>query len=440
MKIVNYSEKSIALFGDTKAIKEHLKGLNGRFNPFLKQDNQTLAGWIFSKNKESDLIKLLESLDLLNSDSKQAEISEQTSEQISEIKEIVKPDQPVKVEPVKVETKKAVKNTNIKFNWQSYFKLKVNKLVPVFECLYFDVENQRVIHTNLENFVIVPFWEDLKVNQSCCINFNNLKAVKDLQSIEVIESVALVNEFIKLTVESPEDFPKLPTFKIDEEIKIIDFNVVKKGLYSLSKDEYRPAMNGVYFHQNKIVTTNGHTLYIANLNQNKELEKGYILNAEACKLITKDCSILFGLTNSIIKFEDYEIITKNIDERFPDYENCIPLDNPIKFDFNKFDLISTITKVLPFANKQIARIKFEVKENVCTLSAEDLDLKKEISLSINCKANEAIIFGMNGKTLIDVLKNIESNTVDFYASAPHRPFLIREEKATHLIMPIILNN
>lgn len=58
LEIVDYSEKAIAVFGDTKAIKEQLKELGGRFNPSLNYNGEKRAGWIFSK-KQADKAKEL---------------------------------------------------------------------------------------------------------------------------------------------------------------------------------------------------------------------------------------------------------------------------------------------------------------------------------------------------------------------------------------------
>lgn len=58
IEIVDYSEKAIAVFGDTKAIKEQLKELGGRFNPALNYNGEKRAGWIFSK-KQADKVKEL---------------------------------------------------------------------------------------------------------------------------------------------------------------------------------------------------------------------------------------------------------------------------------------------------------------------------------------------------------------------------------------------
>ena len=58
LEIVDYSEKAIAVFGDTKAIKEQLKELGGRFNPSLNYNGEKRAGWIFSK-KQADKVREL---------------------------------------------------------------------------------------------------------------------------------------------------------------------------------------------------------------------------------------------------------------------------------------------------------------------------------------------------------------------------------------------
>ena len=57
--IVNYSEKALAVFGDTRPIKDQLRAIGGRFNPKLTHNNEKRAGWIFSKSKEQEIRNLL---------------------------------------------------------------------------------------------------------------------------------------------------------------------------------------------------------------------------------------------------------------------------------------------------------------------------------------------------------------------------------------------
>ena len=58
-QIVDYSDKAVAVFGDTKAIKDKLRALGGRFNMYLTLNGQRSAGWIFQKSKVQELRTLL---------------------------------------------------------------------------------------------------------------------------------------------------------------------------------------------------------------------------------------------------------------------------------------------------------------------------------------------------------------------------------------------
>ncbi len=54
-EIVDYSPKAIALFGDTKSIKDLLKAIGGKFNPRLTHNGEKKAGWIFQQSKRDEL-------------------------------------------------------------------------------------------------------------------------------------------------------------------------------------------------------------------------------------------------------------------------------------------------------------------------------------------------------------------------------------------------
>lgn len=56
LRMVDYSEKAVAVVGDTKAVKDLLKSMGGRFNSRLSCG----AGWIFSKKKADELKAVLE--------------------------------------------------------------------------------------------------------------------------------------------------------------------------------------------------------------------------------------------------------------------------------------------------------------------------------------------------------------------------------------------
>lgn len=58
LEIVDYSEKAVAVFGETMGIKEQLKALGGKFNPSLRYGNGKRAGWVFPKARREELERL----------------------------------------------------------------------------------------------------------------------------------------------------------------------------------------------------------------------------------------------------------------------------------------------------------------------------------------------------------------------------------------------
>lgn len=84
LEIVDYSEKAIAVFGDTKSIKEQLKEIGGRFNPSLNYNGEKRAGWIFSKKQTDKVRELLASAKI---EEEPAEISPEAVEELPALPE-----------------------------------------------------------------------------------------------------------------------------------------------------------------------------------------------------------------------------------------------------------------------------------------------------------------------------------------------------------------
>jgi len=55
VKFVEYSDKSFAIVGETKEIKDSLKEMGGKFNSFLKCGK----GWIFSNKRKETVLSFL---------------------------------------------------------------------------------------------------------------------------------------------------------------------------------------------------------------------------------------------------------------------------------------------------------------------------------------------------------------------------------------------
>lgn len=59
LELVNYSERSFAVFGDTKPLQAQLEALGGKFNRWLKRDGTPTPGYIFSINRIDSVRKAL---------------------------------------------------------------------------------------------------------------------------------------------------------------------------------------------------------------------------------------------------------------------------------------------------------------------------------------------------------------------------------------------
>lgn len=57
--VENYSERSFAIFGDTKPMKDKLDQLGGKFNRWLKKEGQSTPGYIFSVTRLDTVKKAL---------------------------------------------------------------------------------------------------------------------------------------------------------------------------------------------------------------------------------------------------------------------------------------------------------------------------------------------------------------------------------------------
>lgn len=59
LRVVDYSDKAIAVLGDSTEIKEELQELGGRWNPHLTFEGEKVKGWIFPKSRMDKVSDIL---------------------------------------------------------------------------------------------------------------------------------------------------------------------------------------------------------------------------------------------------------------------------------------------------------------------------------------------------------------------------------------------
>ena len=141
------------------------------------------------------------------------------------------------------------------------------------------------------------------------------------------------------------------------------------------------------------------------------------------------------------------VISRLIDERYPNYQNIIPQGNTNKLVVNRLDMLKSIKRIAIFANKTTRYVGLIFSEGLpLQIFAEDLNFSNEATESIQCEYT-----GMDMKIgfkvdAIDIIASLNSEEIEMHFSEPHKACLILpvekevNEDILFLTMPISLEN
>ena len=168
-----------------------------------------------------------------------------------------------------------------------------------------------------------------------------------------------------------------------------------------------------------------------------------ILQSENSNLI-----IQHNDSNAKFIFNNMSIICRLIDGKFPNYEAVIPKDNPNVLTIDRQLFLNSVRRVSIFSNKTTNQIRLKLAGSLLNVSAEDFDFSNKADESLECDyLGDDIQIGFNSKFLIEMLNNLESDTITLSMSHPNRAGIIRpvsnnegtNESITMLVMPVMLN-
>ena len=155
----------------------------------------------------------------------------------------------------------------------------------------------------------------------------------------------------------------------------------------------------------------------------------------------------FNQSNAFFSFNQMRLVCRLIDERYPDYENVIPVSNPNKLTINRQELLNSVRRISIYANKTTHQVRLRLAGSELTISAEDLDFSNEASERLACQYDgEDMEIGFNARFLLEMLSNIDSEEITLELSTPNRAGLLMPAQADEnesilmLVMPVMLNN
>lgn len=343
--------------------------------------------------------------------------------------------------------------------------------LPILENYLFDVSKDtlKVTATDLEVSLSTSLSVQGEENGKLAVPAKRImETIRALPNVEVKFTAEMSSKKLNMKTkngaytlagEASDDYPTIPHPKTDDKITLdreIVTRLINETLFAVSTDELRPAMMGVLFQIRKnmirAVSTDGHRLVrIASSAQGYAKERDIIVPAKALNTVTKSleeesCSIIIDDTHVVFNFGETTLVSRLIGEKYPNYESVIPTDNEKKLVVNRSEVLSSVRRIALYASTTTHQIRFSLKKNSLTISAEDVDFGNEANETVSCEYNEdAMDIGFNSNYLIDIMTHLDTEDVIFMLSTPTRAGIIKPgtqrdgEDLLMLVMPVRLN-
>lgn len=265
----------------------------------------------------------------------------------------------------------------------------------------------------------------------------------------------------RLAGENGTDFPNIPAANEVDKISVTGqalLRGINKTFFATSNDDLRQAMNGVYFQVDFskliLVATDAHKLVkYTYQGLSSEVSTSFIVPKKALMLLKnaipadEDIEISFNKSNAFFSFGAKKLICRLIDQRYPDYNAVIPVDNPNLLVVNRTDFLSSMRRIAIYANKTTNQVVFSIDDGSLTVSAQDLDFSNEATEQMTCNYDgDPVVIGFNAKFLIEMLNVLESEDVRLELSTPTRAGILsptdqeENEQVMMLVMPVMLSN
>ena len=259
-----------------------------------------------------------------------------------------------------------------------------------------------------------------------------------------------------------DEFPKSVSLQSPSKT-IVPSNIlataISKTIFAAGNDDLRPVMSGVFFQFSTdnltFVATDAHKLVKytrTDVTADKTAE--FIMPKKPLNLLKgvlggeEDVVIEYNDANAKFTFENFVLICRLIDGKYPNYEAVIPKENPNKLTVDRASFQNSVRRVSIFSSKTTHQIRLKMAGTELNISAEDLDFSNKADERLSCDyQGDDMQIGFNSRFLSEMLSNLTSSEVLIEMSLPNRAGILTPidgtdegEKITMLVMPVMLNN
>ena len=243
---------------------------------------------------------------------------------------------------------------------------------------------------------------------------------------------------------SPSEFPIT-----DENFNSNEFSIKSKQLlkllnkckFSVSNDETRHYLSGIYIHQTEVedknyltaVATDSHRMSISKIRLDQKIEFEPIILPkktifQLCNLLENfDGDVKISNIKSKIKFElsNSTLISKLIDGKFPNYIQVIPKNNQKKLEVDLKPFLNSVDKDASVSLDKKDGVKFDLTKDSLNLSVNNTN-SGDGKESLVVKFDHELEISFNSRYLIDVASQLDGERIEMYFNDTGSPVLIKD--------------
>lgn len=257
-----------------------------------------------------------------------------------------------------------------------------------------------------------------------------------------------------------EDFPRMAIEGKPEISLTLSQKNLKNSLhrvqYAMAQQDIRYYLNGLLLLTDgphlRAVATDGHRLgYISTQLETDLSRKETILPRktvnELVKLLEdsdKPVTIDFYPKKISFSFSDIILTSKVIDGKFPDFDRVIPKTNTRQFTIKRLDFLQALQRaaILSNTSDKFRGVKLVISDNRLSILCKNSEQEEaQEDLDIDYNSQETIDISFNITYLLDVLNNLDSETVQCsFENANSGTLITIPDDATfkYVVMPMRL--
>ena len=217
--------------------------------------------------------------------------------------------------------------------------------------------------------------------------------------------------------------------------------LLNKCKFSVSNDETRHYLSGIYLHQTEVedknyltaVATDSHRMSVSKVRLEKQIDFDPIILPK--KTIFQLCSLLDSYDGDIkvsnikskIKFElnNSILISKLIDGKFPNYIQVIPKNNQKKLEIDLKLFLNSVDRVASVSLDKKDGVKFNLSKDTLDLSVNNTN-SGDGKETLTVKFDHDLEISFNSRYLIDVASQLDGDRVEIFFNDTGSPALIKD--------------